>query len=492
MPAANPTYNLPGVSFTSLASQSVTPGPGAAGVLCLIGTAPKGTNQPKLFTSLADVQNNYGNAVQSGNSFNLEPAMEIAFAQTNSAGGLQVYGIRAGATQAVASVPNGDAGFAFTLTAAPAYAGNNNMQVVVSASTYNSGVGSYQQTLSLYDNTVGQQIILEQYTDYSPQQIANDINQTSQLMTATSPSGGVGTVSNNFGTAGTYTLTGAQNGANAQPSDYINAINQLAVNINCDFIVALNSDSSVMSALKAHVDAMATINQPREAILGVSYMAQPKAVVQAQAISNASLFGSDKYVTLLANSGGMRIDPTNNKLRVWDGFYMAAGLGAIKAAANPAEPLTRKSLTGFSDLSEYFSSSDLLAFGQVGVIALTNNPAPVHVVDGLTLADYPSNYRKENIVAQENRLTKILYTFVNPLIGTANPVNNVQAILQAIIDGLNFASSQQIIRGFDQSAVTVTPTSPGSTTGQYRASVSYRPRLEIDNINFFLTLDLSI
>lgn len=361
----------------------------------------------------------------------------------------------------------------------------NNMQAVISASTYDNTKGSYMQSISLYDNTVGSQIILEQYQGWSPQDLNDQINTKSQLMTSVT-SGGAGTTQNNFGTAGTYTLTGALDGSGAQPQDYVNAM-VLAESIDCDFIVALSGDSTVQQGLFNHVTKMFSQQKPREGIAAFKYLGQPKALVINQALQAQSAITSPQMM-LLSNTGGYRRDPVIGINRIYDGFYIAAGIGAIKAANNPAEPLTRKSVAGILSLTEGFTQTDLDQLAQQGVIALTNVPPPVKVFDGVDL-DNPGNYRQENIVAQSNRLIKIILSFVNPLIGTADPSSNINAITNAVINAMNSASTLQIISGFNQKNLSVVAQ---STPGRYTVNLLYTPRLEITRIDFFLTLNVNL
>lgn len=487
MGAVNTSYATPGVTFTSLNSQATATGPGPQGTLCLIGTAPQGSNQPKLFTNLQQAVSEYGTSVQAGSTFNLEPGLEICFGQSGQFSQLQVYCIRVGATQAAASVPQKvGGGTAYAFQAQPEYAGRNNLTVVVGTSTYFSSTGQFIQSVAVYDNTPGSNLIQENYSGPNPTNITQQINSQSVLVNVTTAGGAVTSTDNNMGQAGTYTLVGAVNGQNAADSDYANAIN-LAANINCDYIAALSGTPAVQAALFNHVVAMAALNKFREAFIGYPYTGQQEAQVVAQAVSGQASISS-QYVCLLANTGGSRVNPVTNLQQIYDGFYWAAALAAKKAVNNPAQPLTRQSLNGLISLTETIPTADLITLGSYGIMALASVNNNIVLYDGLTLANWPSNYRKENIVSAQNRLSDILLAQVGSLIGSADPVSDISAIQTATLNALNYAVQNQIIVGYDIQSVAVVQTSPGIFT----VTLRFFPRIEITQINFMLQLSLTI
>jgi len=480
-------YTAPGVTFQTLNSQATAVGPGAQGVLCLIGTAPQGSSQPKLFTNLQALTAEYGSNVQAGSTFNLEPGAEIAYAQTGAFAQLNVIAIRVGATLAAASVPQQvGGGTAFAFQAQAEYAGRNNLTVVVGTATYFTAQGAYVQSIAVYDNTPASAIVIENYSGNSPENIAAQINTQSQLVNVTTAGGGIARANaNKLGQVGTYTLQGAVDGSASVDQDYINAIN-LAAGINCDFIAALSGSPAVQQGLFNHVIAMAAINKFRQAFVGFPYTGQTEAAVVAQAVASQNLVSS-QYVCMLANTGGYRVNPVTNLQQIYDGFYWAAALAAKKAINNPADPLTRKSLQQLIAVTEVIPIADLLTLGSYGIMSLAAVNNNLVLYDGLTLAN-PGNFRKENIVAQQDRLSAILLVQVGALIGVADPISDISAIQSATINALNAAVQQNIIIGYNIQDIAVTQTSPGVFT----VSIRYFPRVEIGQINFLLQLSLTI
>ena len=348
--------------------------------------------------------------------------------------------------------------------------------------------------MSLYDNTPASATITEgPYTGTTPGQIVNLINTQSQLATATSagPSSGNSSTANNFGQSGTYTLQGATDGSSATDTDFQNAIN-LAQQIDCDFIVALSGSAVVKQSLFQHVQAMVSQLKYREGFIGSAYNGVSAAQAVANALADSSIYTS-QYVTILANTGGSRRDPSaavgSNPNKIYDGFMWCAALGAMKAMNNPSFPLTRKQISGLLGLTEHFTSTQLSSMASQGALAMSDSPLPIQIFDGVTAVQQPSNYYKEGVVAQENRLVKIILARVNPLIGTADPNSNLQTIRQTVIDACNSAISQQIIVAIDPTQITVTPT---GALGVYNVNVVYQPRLEISRLNFFITLNVAL
>lgn len=488
MSSVDPNYVTPGVTITQLSSQAVPPGPGQQGILCLLGTAPKGTSDPKSFSSLADANTEYGSAADAGSLFNLEPGLEIAFGQAGVLNSLQVVAVRVGATQAIASVPQISGGqTAYALTARPSYAGKNTVTAVVGSPSYSNG--SYQQSIALYDNTPSLAVVIENFGGATPQAVTDAINSASSLALASTAGGATGNSQNAFGQGGTYTLSGAVDGSAATQADYVAALAK-AEGIDVDFVVALSGDAVVQQAVASHVSKMIGQQKYRQGILGQKYTGASEPNVVSQALQVAGNYSS-QYLCLLANQGGYRRNPVTGLSQIYDGYFWAAALGAIKCINNPAEPLTRKPITGLLGLTENFPLTDLNSLAADGIIAIRTVPTMV-INDGVDLGPV-GNYRKENIVAQENRLIKIILAKVGPMIGTADVKNNAQAIRQRVMDALNAAAvDNQIIVGFDPTSLTVQQAQPPSTAGVYNVNIVYIPRKEVTRINFFLTLNLNI
>lgn len=481
MGAQDTGYNGPSVTFSVLSSGTQSTGVGPQGTLLLVGTAPQGTNQPKLFGSLAEATFEYGNFLQSQananqQGFTLEPALELCYAQQGRFSNLQVMCVRAGASQAVVSINDtaNPVGTAFALTATPKYAGSNTVTAVLSTSLYSLLLGANVQTLSLYDGPVGTDSVIETYSG-TPTSIAQQVNQFSQIATCATDG--------KVGVAGTYTLIGAQTGLNAQPTDLINALNS-ALGQDIDFVTVLSGDTGVQAAVAAFVNNQAANNKPCEAFLGMAYSGLSYQTVINQAVSQQGLVAGAN-ICFVANTGASRRNPVINLDQVYDGFYIAAVLAAIKSINNPAEPLTNKPITGFTRLIENFQQSDLVNLGRYGVMALTNQNG-IKLFDGVTTAN-PGNFRRENINAQQNKLIKMLRDSANSLLGTATPSSNKLLIFQRVTDALINAVGLQIILGYTPNSLSVTPVA--NQVGRYAVSLSYNPRVEITEIDFSLALD---
>lgn len=483
MGSQDTTYQGPKLTFTSQSSGAAGIGSNQQGTVLVIGTAPSGPNVPTTFTSLAQAQAAYGGflASQAASTqtpgFNLEPALELMYSQSGKFTNLKVIGVRAGATQAVSSVPDTGvpAGTAYAFLAKPGYAGSNTITAVVSQAIYNASIGASTQTVALYDAPVGSQTVSETYIG-TPASIIAQINQGSQLTTVLPSSGKIGV-------AGTYTLTGALTGINASPTDYINAIN-LAIGLDVDYAVALNADSGVQNALLAFTQSQFALNKPCEAFIAPAYQALQTGVVMNNALSNVGNFNNAQIV-YLANSGGQRKNPVLNQVQTYDGFYWAACLAAIKALNNPADPITNKPIAGLIGVTETFTTTQAVNMGSYGVLSIVQDQSGIHVFDGVT-TDNPGNYRREGIRSQENRLIRYVRDACLPLIGTAQVTANSIVITQTVLNALQKAVQDNIILGFNSSNVSVVPNS--SQPGKYTVSIAYSPRVEIVELDFQLSL----
>lgn len=480
------SYNGPQVTFSVLNSTAAGNGNiGEPGTLLLVGTAPQGTNQPLLCTSLAQVQSEYGSFLQSQanasqQGFTLEPAAELCYSQQGRFTNLNMICVRAGATQAVININDTGApvGTAFTLTAKAHYAGSNAITAVLSASLYSLSQGANVQTLSLYDQPTPNQTVTETYSG-TPTSIAAQINQISNLVTCQ-----LGTALP--GVNGTYTLTGAQNGLNATPTQLIAALNLPACSaLNPDFISVLSGDSGVWNAVLGFCNSQNAINQPCQGFLGVSYQQLSYGTVINNALSAVQNLVSSQFICFLANQGGTRRNPVTNLNQVYDGFYLAAVLAALKAMDNPAVPLTHKQINGFISLTEVFAQSDSVNLGKYGAQSLVNNGGVI-LFDDVTTAN-PGTFRRENIVAQQDRLIKILNSYAQTLLGLAFTQSNSIVIMARVKDALNFATGNAIILGYNPQTLSVIPST--SQPGRYSVSFAYNPRVEITEIDFSLSIE---
>lgn len=483
MPSQDTTYQGPKLTFTSLNSASTGIGSNQQGVVAVIGTAPSGPNVPTTFFSLAQAQAAYGSFLDAQASstgqvgFNLEPALELMYSQSGKFNNLETVCVRAGATLASYNVLDTaqPTGTAFGLTAKPSYAGINTVTAVVGTAVYNSAIGANTQTVALYDNVLGKQTISETYVG-TPQSIIQQINQSSQLCTVAGDKV--------TGVAGTYTLNNALTGVNATPTDYINAINQL-IGTDVDYIVALTDDSGVQNALLAFVQSQASLNKPCQAFLAPAYLGLQPATVVNNALANVGNFNSAQ-VCYLANSGGVRRNPVTNKNMVYDGFYWAACVAAIKALNNPADPVSNKPIAGLLSLTETFTPTQAVNMGSFGVMCIVTDQSGIHIFDGVT-TDNPGNYRRENIRSQENRLIRYIRDACQPLIGTAPAIANSLVIYQTVVAALAKAVTDHVILGFNNASVSVVPNA--TQPGKYTVAVSYNPRVEIIEIDFELAIN---
>ena len=144
-------------------------------------------------------------------------------------------------------------------------------------------------------------------------------------------------------------------------NSYVTALTNLETKA-CNVVTVMNTDPTLLSYIKAHVDKMSAINerQERTAIAGTN--------------SAVSITQIEAQATSLADKRFMLVYPTTSKMLISnvdtsvDSCYLAAALAGIRCNPNydVAEPLTRKPVVGFTEITDNLSTSqknDLASHG---------------------------------------------------------------------------------------------------------------------------------
>jgi hypothetical protein len=148
------------------------------------------------------------------------------------------------------------------------------------------------------------------------------------------------------------------------------AIDKLAPVNDINIIVALSTDTTLHSYLKTHCATTSSITERKERTTVVAMPATPTvASLSAQATALA-----DKRVVLVSAYSATRFVGTNLNASTLDGSFVAAAIAGVRTSRtfDVAEPLTRKEIVGFEDLTDPWMRTEKVLLLSKGVMVIEN------------------------------------------------------------------------------------------------------------------------
>jgi tail sheath protein len=167
-------------------------------------------------------------------------------------------------------------------------------------------------------------------------------------------------------------------------------------------VVPATGDNTVFASVSSHVNLQSQNRRERRAIVGVDG--------HTTAVSSSTRIG---YATAVHNRRVMMVSPSKinyfstaaNKEVTIGGYFMAAALAGISVSQGVAIPLTRKILTGFTDITEVLSQQTMNTEATNGLCVIEElRSGQIRIRHGVT-TDPTSLYTREwTITGQEDRL----------------------------------------------------------------------------------------
>lgn len=179
----------------------------------------------------------------------------------------------------------------------------------------------------------------------------------------------------------------------------------------------------------------------------------------------------------------------NGELTALDGFYLAAAAGGWYANnQNIAEPLTNKSLSGFTILSSrQYKPSVLNQLAGIGVTVVQPITGGGNVLWGKTTSNsgFPED-QEVSIRFIRDRVQRVLRDGLKGLIGTAETIATPSIMITRVVSILNSQVSQGLITAFANITVARDSVEPR----QWNVFATYQPSYPIDYI--FIDLEVGV
>jgi hypothetical protein len=286
-------------------------------------------------------------------------------------------------------------------------ASGNGSIIVIGAGTANSTIGFYQG--ASYLGSLRPASAVDFYVDYRTNKVTADYLPTYYSSLTD--------IVNDFGSPdeSTNTLTlGAQiaiqNGASVILATQLNAadgavftqfesaIDKLQT-VDCNIVCPMTGDTNLFSYIKTHVDNMSSVIERRQrtAILGLT------GSWTTTDIKNIAGGLSDNRVMLVYPTAVKLYVGTDATETSVGGFYLAAAIAGIRCNANydVAEPITRKTVVGFTELTDNLTRTQMNDLANSGVTIVESVNGVFRVRDGLTT-------KTDTVENQEYTITEIV------------------------------------------------------------------------------------
>lgn len=222
-------------------------------------------------------------------------------------------------------------------------------------------------------------------------------------------------------------------------AEYAAALDKLRNESTISVVVPATGDQAVHSYVVAHVREQSLNQNERRAI--VARDGSVTAVDNNTLTTNAASI-SERRVALVGPAIVNYYNSDLNTVQAIGGQYLAAALAGVSVRLNPSQPLTRKSIVGFSGFPTTPSQSEksLLATNGVMVVEQTRQ-GNIRVMHGLTTDVTNLMTREWSLIGQEDALAFRLRDFLDndQLIGNAITeitLGNVKASADSALQSL--------------------------------------------------------
>lgn len=198
---------------------------------------------------------------------------------------------------------------------------------------------------------------------------------------------------------------------NTTLADYQNALDQLKADNSIAVVVCANGGQQIHAIIKTHVDLESNDNCERRAIVGVDGTVASIASTQRMTYAKAI---DDQRVAFVAPDTVLYYNPLLNAVQSIGGHFMAAAIAGIAVSVNPAKPLTRMVINGFSGISETVSDTAKNVETQSGVMIVEiSNQGAIRIRHGVT-TDFTSLISREwSILGQQDAMVQSLRSYLD-------------------------------------------------------------------------------
>ena len=243
-------------------------------------------------------------------------------------------------------------------------------------------------------------------------------------------------------------------------AEYEDALGKLEGHMDVSIIVPATGMKQVQDSVVAHVRTQSNSNYERRAIIGRDGSETP--VPPQQLIIDAETI-RDRRVMLVGPASLQFFSPDLNREISVGGQFLAAAVAGVAASLIPADPLTRKPVTGFigATKEESDGQKNLMANAGVAVVEKSRNSA-FRVRHGVTTDPSTVLTREWSIIGQQDRMIQQMKAYLDAdgLVGTMiNDLTlvNIKASADAALQSLTRDNTIRDYRDLKVRQLTQTP-----------------------------------
>lgn len=230
---------------------------------------------------------------------------------------------------------------------------------------------------------------------------------------------------------------------------YEDALTKLLDDANIAVVVPATGDQALHAAVKDHVNTASANKMERRALVGRDGSQNP--VASSTRISDAQAL-NNKRVAMVSPATVGYYNSDANRVQTIGGHFKAAALAGVDVSLNPAMPLTRKVLQGFTTLPEKMTDTQKTLETRNGLLVVEETRAGVlRVRHGVTTAANATITSREwSLVRQEDTLTwRIRETLdTDSLIGGIVDELTMSNVKSAVDSALSELVNSRVILGY--------------------------------------------
>lgn len=252
---------------------------------------------------------------------------------------------------------------------------------------------------------------------------------------------------------------------------------------------------AIIQTTQDHIQFMKTNDQYVVGIFGEdssgASVAAAKATLRTHAATIAGRYGGSlaEQTVLLSPSKFRRATSSYGKQIYIGGQYVAAGIAGMIAARPVSTSLTRKILSGLTEVSDFRSRQDKDDDAAAGLLVIESRRGIIQVRHAVTLDNTSSARRELSVVRAKHRMIEsIRDTLDSQVIGNLTADENAPLIVASSVEGV-LSSLLQARDIVDYSAPSARLLSIEPTTIEVR--FSYRPAFPVNYVDIVFSLDLT-
>jgi hypothetical protein len=252
---------------------------------------------------------------------------------------------------------------------------------------------------------------------------------------------------------------------------------------------------AVLLSVQDHVYFMSTQGQPMMSLQGEDSSGSATVATATTIRSHAGQL-RDRYdgkmaecTVLVSPSRFKRPLPTANATIVVGGQYMAAALAGMLSARAPSSPLTRRQVTGFSEVSDPRDRAAKDADAASGLCVIEQRGTAIQVRHSVTLDTSASSRREISVVrAKQRMMTSIRDTIDTQIIGKVpadgNASMTVKNAVIGVLEGLRMQAELVDYQGVSARQLATDPT-------VVEVRFSYLPSFPLNYVHVVFSIDLT-